>query len=115
MIKKYLKCYGYLLGIIIILTLLLSITNYFINLPVNTIKIIIPIISILISCIILGKNTKEKAYLEGIKFSCIYIFFTLLIKIVLKAPFNYKTIIICIAIILTSIIGSMIGINSKRG
>ena len=39
------------------------------------IKVIIPIISILYSSIILGKNSNNKAYLEGIKFALIYIIF----------------------------------------
>ena len=115
MLKKYLKCYGYLLGIIIILTLILSIVNYFVNLPTGTIKIIIPIISMLIASFILGKDTKEKAYLEGIKVSVIYIIITIILKLVLKTDFNYKVLIIYIVLIITGIIGSTIGINTKKG
>ena len=114
MIKKYLKCYGYLLGIIIVLTLLLSIINYFINLPANTIKIIIHIISMFIASYILGKNTKEKAYLEAIKFSGVYIIIISIFKILLKTSFNYKVFIIYITLIISAIIGATIGIN-KRG
>ena len=114
MIKTYLKCYAYLLGLVIFLTLILSIINYFFKLPTTIIKIIIPIISMLISSFILGKNTKEKAYLEGIKFSSIYLIFITIIKLILKTNFNYKTIIIYIAIVLTSLIGSTIGINNKK-
>ena len=114
MIKKYLKSYLYLFGIIILSTLLLSILNYFIKLPTNTIKIIIPIISIFISSIILGKSSKEKAYLEGIKFVGIYLVFITIIKLLLKTSFNYKVIIIYIVLTISSIIGSMIGINLKK-
>ena len=73
MLKKYLKSYAYLFTILIILTLILSITNYFITIPSKTFKLLIPIISILISTIILGKSTKQKAYLEGLKFTSIYL------------------------------------------
>ena len=114
MIKNYLKSYAYLFGIIIISTIFLSIINYFIKLPTTTIKIIIPIIAIFISSIILGKNSKEKAYLEGLKFGGIYLIFTTIIKLLIKNNFNYKTIIIYISMILSSIIGSMIGINLKK-
>ena len=114
MIKNYLKSYLYLFSSIIILTLILSILNYFFILPSYIIKIIIPIVSMLISSIILGKNTKEKAYLEGTKFSLIYIIFITIIKLILKTNFNFKTIIIYIVLIFTSIIGSTIGINSKK-
>ena len=115
MIKNYLKSYGYLLGIIIILTLILSVINYFVKIPVTTTKIIILIISMFISSLMLGKNTKERAYLEGIKFSSIYIVFTVILKLILKSSFNYKVIIIYVTLLFTSVLGSMIGINSKRG
>ena len=115
MIKKYLKCYGYLFGMIIILTLLLSIINYFVKVPANTISLIIPIISMLVGSFMLGKNTKEKAYLEGIKFSSIYIVLTIIFKLLMKMDFNYKVVIMYIAMLLTSIIGATIGINTKKG
>ncbi len=114
MIKTYLKSYIYFLGSILILTMLLSIINYFINIPTNTIKIIIPILSMLISAIFLGKNTKQKAYLEGIKFSLIYLIIITIIKLILKSSFNINVIIIYLVLIFTSIIGSTIGINSKK-
>jgi len=114
MIKKYLKSYAYLFGMMIIFSLLLSIINYFVNFPTNLIKIIIPIISMLISSIILGNNSKEKAYLEGIKFSGIYLILIIILKLILKTNFNYKVIIMYILILFTGIIGSMIGINIKK-
>ena len=114
MIKNYLKAYGYLFGIIIILTLILSITNYFIKIPASIFKIIIPIISIFISSIVLGKNSKEKAYLESIKFSILYLILISIFKIIIKSPFNYKTIIIYISLIISSIIAGMLGINLKK-
>ena len=67
-----------------------------------------------ISSIILGKNTKEKAYFEGIKFSTLFLILITTIKIIIKNNFNYKTIILYFALILTSIIGSMLGINLKK-
>lgn len=114
MIKTYLKSYGYLFGLIIILTVFLSIINYFIPFKNNIIKIIIPIISMLISSIVLGKSIKQNACLEGIKFSAVYILFTTMAKILLKTNFNYKIIIMFISLLLASIIGSMIGINLKK-
>lgn len=114
MIKTYLKSYAYLLSMIIIFTIILSILNYFLKFPVNIIKIIIQIISILISSYILGKNTKERAYLEGLKYSALYLLFITIIKLILKTNFNYKVIIIYFLILFTGIIGAMIGINNQR-
>ena len=115
MLKNYLKSYAYLFSLILILTIILSIINYFIIIPTKIIKLLIPIISILISSIILGKNTKEKAYLEGLKFSSLYIFLSIIISLITKNPFTFKLIICYLLLLLTGIIGSMIGINlSKR-
>lgn len=114
MFKKYLKSYLYLFTILITLTLLLSITNYFINIPTKIIKLLIPILSIFISSIILGKNTKEKAYLEGIKFTSIYILISIIITIITDNSFNFKLILSYLLIILSGIIGSMIGINLNK-
>ena len=114
MIKNYLKSYLYLLLISIVLTFILSLIAYFIKLNNNLIILLTPSISTLISCIILGKKCKQKAYLEGLKFSSLYLLLISIIKLLLHSSFNYKVIITYLIIILSSIIGSMIGINLKK-
>ena len=114
MIKTYLKNYLYLIIIIVIFNIILSILNYIF--PFNNTIFLISIlpISMFITCILLGKNCKEKAYLEGIKFSIIYLIINTLFILLIKTNFTYKTTIIYILIILSSILGSMIGINLKK-
>ena len=114
MLKNYLKSYGYLISISIFLTIIISIISYYFNTPINIIKTIIPIISLFISSIIIGKNTKEKAYLEGLKFSIIYLLITTIFKFIIKTNFNYKVVILYIIMIFTSIIASTIGINLQK-
>lgn len=114
MFKKYLKSYAYLFSLIIIMTLLLSVTNYFVIFPTKVIKLLIPIISILISSIILGKNSKSKAYLEGLKFTSLYIFLSIIISFITKNPFTFKLILTYLLQLLSGIIGSMIGINLNK-
>ena len=114
MLKNYLKSYIYLFGSILILTLILTIINYFFIIPTKVIKLLIPIISILISTIILGKNTKSKAYLEGLKFTSIYITISIIISIITKNPFTLKLILSYLLLLLSGIIGSMIGINLNK-
>jgi len=114
MLKNYLKSYIYLFGSILILTLILTIINYFFIIPTKVIKLLIPIISILISTIILGKNTKSKAYLEGLKFTSLYIFLSMIISLLTKNPFNFKLILCYLLFLLSGIIGSMIGINLSK-
>ena len=114
MIKNYLKCYGYLFGMIIVMTLILSLINYFIKMPSIVIKTLIPIISLFISSMFLGKNIQKKGYIEGIKFGMGYLIVSMIIKIILRTGFNYKVVIIYILMLFSSIIGSMIGINTKK-
>ncbi len=114
MLKKYLKSYGYLFGLMIIFTFILSIFNYFISFNPNILKIIIPILAMFIASIILGKDSREKAYIEGIKFSFIYLVLISFLKLIIKTNFDYKTIIIYLALILSSAIGAMLGINLKK-
>ena len=114
MLKNYLKSYIYLFISILILTLILSTINYFFIIPTKVIKLLIPIISILISTIILGKNTKSKAYLEGLKFTSLYIFLSIIIFLLTKNPFNFKLILCYLLLLLSGIIGSMIGINISK-
>lgn len=114
MLKNYLKSYIYLFGSITILTIIFSLLNYFFIFPTKVIKILIPIISILISTIILGKNTKSKAYLEGLKFTSIYVLISIIISIITNNPFKFKLIICYLLQILSGIVGSTIGINITK-
>ncbi len=114
MIKTYLKSYLYLFILITIMTIILSIINYFIPKNMEIFKIIIPVIAMLIAAINLGKKVKNKAYLEGIKFSGIYLIFITIIRLIFKLTFSYKIVIMYILILIASILGCMIGINLKR-
>ncbi len=114
MIKTYLKTYLYFFILVIILTIILSIINYIVSFNNSILKISIPPVSMFISSIFLGKATKQKAYLEGIKLSIIYLLFTSIFKIIINSPFTYKNIIIFILIIISSILGAMLGINLKK-
>ena len=114
MLKNYLKSYLYLFTSILFLTLILSIINYFYVFPTKIIKLLIPIISILISSIILGKNTKYKAYLEGLKFTSLYIIISILISIITKNQFTFKLVLSYLLQLFSGIIGAMIGINLNR-
>lgn len=100
--------------LMIIMTIVLSIISYFFNIPLNIMKIIIPFLALLIANIILGKNVKEKAYIEGIKFTIIYILITIILKVIFNTGFNYKIIFIYILMIVIGVIGSMVGINIKK-
>ena len=105
-----------------IISLLLSLifinTLYYFNfISTNTYKIleiIIFIINIFISAYILGKNTTQKGYLEGIKYSLIIISLFILLTLLINEPFKLKILIYYLIIIITSILGSTMGINRKK-
>ena len=113
--KKYLISYIYFISIIFILTIILSLINYFTNYTNTIIKILIPITATFISAIILGKHTNTKAYLEGLKFTSIYLIIMLITNyLILHNSFNFKTLTFYLVTLFTGIIGSMLGINLKR-
>lgn len=117
MIKKYLISYAYTLGIIIGGTFLITVLNYFniftSNLT-NTIKLIIVIVSMFIGAFLLGKKSLKKGYIEGIKYSIVFIVLLVIINLLFVKEFNVKSIIYFLIIIISSTFGSMLGINKKR-
>ena len=117
MIKKYLISYGYTLGIIIGGTFLITVLNYFniftSNLT-NIIKLIIVIVSMFIGAFLLGKKSLKKGYIEGIKYSIVFIVLLVIINLLFVKEFNVKSIIYFLIIIISSTFGSMLGINKKR-
>ena len=116
MIKKYLISYAYTLGIIIGGTFLITVLNYFniftSNLT-NIIKLIIVIVSMFIGAFLLGKKSLKKGYIEGIKYSIIFIVLLVIINLLFVKEFNVKLIIYFLIIIISSTFGSMLGIMNK--
>lgn len=117
----YLKKIGfgllYTLSIIIILTFIITIFNYFniINQGFLTIlEIIIPCISFFIGGFEIGKRSKQKGWLEGIKFSLILLFILLILNLLFKNGFQFKNFIYYLILLTLSTTGSIIGINKNK-
>lgn len=119
---KYLKNLGmsflYIIGSILILTFITTLFSYFNIMSdkvTSIIKIIIPIISMFIGGFYIGKRSLKKGFLEGLKlgsiFSIILIIFNYL---ALDNSFKFKYLLFYIILIISSILGSMIGINKKK-
>ena len=119
---KYLKnlsfSFLYIIVTILILTFITTLLSYFNILNdkiVSIIKIIIPILSMLIGGFYIGKKSLKKGFLEGLKlggiFSILLIIFNYL---ALDNSFKFKYLLFYIILIITSILGSMIGINKKK-
>jgi len=117
-LKKLSLSFIYIIGSILILTFITTLLSYFNilnNKITSIIKIIIPILSMLIGGFYMGKNSLKKGFLEGLKlgsvFSLILIIFNYL---AFNNSFKFKYILFYIILIITSILGSMIGINKKK-
>ena len=63
--------------------------------------------------IITGKNTNSKGYLKGLLVSVICILILTLLSIIFKFTLNINSIIYYIILIISTIFGSMLGINKK--
>ena len=102
---------------IIILGLLLNTLYYFdiiSNNIYNIMKMIIVLTTLFINALILGKNTNKYGILEGLKLGAIFILIMIIIKIITNSTFDIRTFIYSIIIILTTSIGSIIGINKLQ-
>lgn len=102
---------------IIILGLLLNTLYYFdiiSNNIYNIMKMIIVLATLFINALILGKNTDKYGILEGLKLGAIFILIMIIIKIITNSTFDIRTFIYSIIIILTTSIGSIIGINKEK-
>ena len=116
---RYLKNIGrtllYMFIIIIMFTLLITILSYFNIFNDNITKImkyIIPIISTFIGGIMMGTRTNKKGIIEGLRLSFIIISIFMLFSIILSS-FKLQSLIYYLIIIITTIFGSLIGVQKK--
>lgn len=119
---EYLKNIGksliYSFAIIIISTFLITILNYF-NLigskVLAVLKILIILISMFVGGYLIGKVSKQKGWLEGIKFGGITIIILALFNYLgLGQKFSITHLIYYLILIISCTLGSMIGINQKK-
>ncbi|MCI8569081.1 MAG: TIGR04086 family membrane protein [Bacilli bacterium] len=116
----YLKIYGKRLGytlLELLISLVLITTLYYFNIIgdgfFKSLELISIILTIFINSYILGNTSNKKAYIEGTKFGGIIISL-LLIFTLLFSKFKIRVLIYYLIIMITSILGSMIGISKKR-
>ena len=112
----YLKSMLYTISIILITTILLTIFNYFniVNgITLKIIMLIIPLIGIFIGSFKIGKETNRKGYIEGIKYSIIWILLLTIINLIIN-NFTLTSIIYYIIIIFISSLAGIIGINKRK-
>lgn len=115
--KKYLKSVSYSLILIIVLILFITILNYIgliYGIALNSIKLIVPIIAMFIGGIIIGKSSIQKGWLNGIKIGLIVVFIFFVLSLITKYKIDIKMLLYYLIIIISSILGSMVGISKNK-
>lgn len=116
-VKQYAMSIGYFLGGMLILSLILSILNYFDIFSVKICYIISWIFMLFFQFftgIFYGRKAEKNGYLEGLKWSGIFLLLLVFINVVFfQSGFPLARIIYYLILAITTVIGSMIGINKK--
>lgn len=115
--KKCKLMYTFLLLIVmyIFLIFIMSLFSYFNIIKGNTLeyfKLTIIFISIFVSSLYLGFKSNSKAYIEGIKYGFLISSIIFIMSLLFKS-FKLSNMVYYLIIILTSSLGSSIGINKK--
>ena len=119
---SYLKNLGislmFIVAFMLVFTFIATLLNYiglFSSTIMKIIKIIIPVISMLIGGFIIGKKQGKKGWLEGLKLSLIFlIILTIFNYLGLNFSFSVKSIIYYTILIVSTILGSIIGVNKFK-
>jgi len=119
---KYLKKLGfsfiYILSTLLIITFIITFLNYFNIISdkvISIFKILIPILSLFIGGFYIGKNSNNKGYLEGLKLGSIFSIFLIIFNfLAFDNSFKIKYLLFYLILIISSILGSMIGINKRK-
>lgn len=115
-VMKYLKSVLWFIIPLLILSFIGSTMYYFEWLSPTIykyIQLIIPLLSLFLGGLYLGKNSKENGWLEGLKQGSIIIFILFMISyLAFDIGFSLKGMIYYIIILLVHTLGSMIGIRN---
>jgi len=116
-LKKLLKAFLFTIGSMLILTFIFTCLNYFgiiSNKIMMVFKVIIPIFSLALGGFILGKDANKRGYLEGLKLGLIITILILIGNLIFHQNINIKDFVFYLSLIISSMFGSMFGINSKK-
>lgn len=122
MIINYLKniavAFGFILGSLFGLTLFVTFLNY-VNIigskTLSIVQIMIPLFSLFLGGFVIGKQSSKKGWLEGLKLGGIFLLILILFQYLgLQIHFSIKSIIFYLLLLVSSIFGSMLGINKKE-
>lgn len=116
-LKTLAKTVGIMTSMLLILTLFITFLNYF-NIigkkTVTILEIISPILTLFIGGFVIGKESNQKGWLEGLKLALIFIILIVLFNYLgLRNHLEWKNLIYYLILTITSMFGGMIGINKN--
>lgn len=116
-IKNYLVAIGYFLLVVVVFAIILTIFNYYdivTSKLFKIIKVLIPSLALFIGGYKVGNSANKKGYIEGIKLSLIIIVMLFMFSYLgFNVTFNVSLILYYIILIISSMLGAMVGINKK--
>lgn len=115
-VKRYLFVLLSIIICLIVLSLFLSTLYYFDYISTDTYKVLkisIIVLTLIINSIVLGRSSIKNGYLDGIKLGFMLMLFCTLVAFSQKA-ISMKLVLYNIIILITTTLGSMIGINTKN-
>lgn len=117
-LKTSAKIIGIMIGILLLFTLFITFFNYF-NIigkkMVTILEIIGPILTLFIGGFLIGKESKQKGWLEGLKLSFLFLVLIILFNYLgLHNHLEVKNLIYYLILTITCMFGSMIGINKNQ-
>jgi putative membrane protein (TIGR04086 family) len=118
---KYLTTFGKNLGIMFICLLIgnfiLTLLNYFELITGGIFSIFQIILIVLITVIggfLIGKESKQKGWLEGLKIGLIFILIMTIINLLFIKSFSFKIILYDFILLICSMVGGILGISKKN-
>ena len=116
--KNFGIAFLYIIGLLFVLTFLITLLNYFNLIGSKTIailEILIFVIAVFIGGIVIGKRSSKKGWLEGLKLSGIFLIILLIFNYLgLDHSFEIKDLIFYLILIGTSTFGGMVGISKNN-
>ena len=80
----------------------------------SILKFINPIFSFMIGSFLLGRKASKKGWLEGLKLGGIFLLLFFIITSILKNHITIRFVIYDLLLLLSAMLGGMIGINKKK-
>ena len=114
-LKKLVRALLFVLVISTLLTFIITIFSYFNIFSDNltkVLKLMTPIIGVFSGGIVIGRRSNKKGFVEGIKLALIIDIILIIISLI-SGSLNVESILFYLILLISTIFGSMIGIQKK--